>query len=162
MVAHEPRTCTIEVVIDSGLTNTTYHVFTDGSKMVLNYTYNFKNQDLWISRGHQNSSGYGGISTLGLSRDTGYGKKIVSVTGNNADTFGGKVNGQSRNAVSINYGTGAKALIGGIWHATYNELRLAFTGKIYAIRIYDTILTEAQILANQRLDNQRFNLGLTI
>lgn len=163
MVAHEPRTCTIEVVIDSGLTNTTYHVFTDGSKMVLNYTHNYQSQDLWISRGHTNSTGYGGISVpISSGGDTGYGKKIVSVTGNNQDTFGGKVNGQSRNAVSINYGVGAKALIGGQWGSTSNAFALPFTGKVYAIRIYDTILTEAQILANQRLDNQRFNLGLTI
>ena len=163
MVAHEPRTCTIEVVIDSGLTNTGYHVFTDGSKMVLNYTYNFQsNQDLWISRGHTNSTGYGGLACGTGKRDNGNGKKIVSVTGNNQDTFGGKVNGASRNATSINYGAGAKAMIGGMWNATANDFRLPFTGKVYAIRIYDICLTESDILANQQLDNQRFNLGLTI
>lgn len=163
MVAHEPRTCTIEVVIDSGLTNQHYFVFTDGSKMVLYYYNNYQNQDIWASRGHTNSTGYGGITTSHLtSPDNGNGKKIVSVTGNDQNTVGGKVNGVSRTATSTSYGAGPKAIIGGLWNATNNELRMPFTGKVYAIRIYDTILSEADMLANQRLDNQRFNLGLTI
>ena len=163
MVAHEPRTCTIEVVIDSGLTNQHYFVFTDGSKMVLYYYNNYQNLDIWASRGHTNSTGYGGITTSHLtSPDNGNGKKIVSVTGNNQGTVGGKVNGVSRIATSTNFGAGPKAIIGGLWSATNNELRMQFTGKVYAIRIYDTILSEADMLANQRLDNQRFNLGLTI
>ena len=37
-----------------------------------------------------------------------------------------------------------------------------FQGKIHAIRIYNKRLTEAEMLNNQRLDNTRFNLGLTI
>ena len=37
-----------------------------------------------------------------------------------------------------------------------------FMGKIYSIRIYNRALTENEILANQRVDNARFNLGLTI
>ena len=37
-----------------------------------------------------------------------------------------------------------------------------FYGKIYSIRIYNRTLTEAEILANQNVDNLRFNLGLTL
>ena len=40
--------------------------------------------------------------------------------------------------------------------------RFFFTGKIYAIRIYSKLLTQAEMLNNQRVDNTRFNLGLTI
>lgn len=35
------------------------------------------------------------------------------------------------------------------------------TGNIYCIRIYDRELTAQEILANQAVDNTRFNLGLT-
>ena len=34
--------------------------------------------------------------------------------------------------------------------------------RIYSIRIYNRLLTEAEMLQNQRIDNTRFNLGLTI
>lgn len=37
-----------------------------------------------------------------------------------------------------------------------------FTGKVHAIRIYNRHLTPAEMLQNQRLDNKRYNLGLTI
>lgn len=37
-----------------------------------------------------------------------------------------------------------------------------FTGKIYSIRIYNRQLTEAEVLSNLAVDNERFNLGLTL
>ena len=37
-----------------------------------------------------------------------------------------------------------------------------FKGVIYAVRLYNRHLTEAEMLHNQRLDNKRYNLGLTI
>lgn len=37
-----------------------------------------------------------------------------------------------------------------------------FKGKIHAIRLHDRVLTEEEILYNQRIDNKRFNLGLDI
>ena len=37
-----------------------------------------------------------------------------------------------------------------------------YSGKIYAIRIYDRILPADEILNNQRVDNKRYNLGLRI
>lgn len=37
-----------------------------------------------------------------------------------------------------------------------------YTGVIRSIRIYDRILSASEILTNQAIDNERFNLGLTI
>ena len=37
-----------------------------------------------------------------------------------------------------------------------------YTGKIHAIRVYNRQLSESEMLHNQKLDNKRFNLGLTI
>lgn len=37
-----------------------------------------------------------------------------------------------------------------------------FKGKVYSIRIYSRNLSEAEVLANLAVDNQRFNLGLTL
>lgn len=37
-----------------------------------------------------------------------------------------------------------------------------YKGYIYSIRIYDRRLTESEIINNQRVDNERFNLGLNI
>lgn len=34
--------------------------------------------------------------------------------------------------------------------------------RIYSIRIYNRLLTEAEMINNQKVDNARFNLGLTI
>lgn len=39
---------------------------------------------------------------------------------------------------------------------------LPFKGTIYSIRVYDRDLTEAEVLNNQRVDNERFNLGLSL
>lgn len=37
-----------------------------------------------------------------------------------------------------------------------------FNGKIHAIRIYNRHLTTSEMIQNQRIDNKRFNLGLSI
>lgn len=37
-----------------------------------------------------------------------------------------------------------------------------YKGKIYSIRIYNRKLTEAEVLNNLAVDNERFNLGLTL
>ena len=37
-----------------------------------------------------------------------------------------------------------------------------YTGKIHAIRVYNRQLSESEMLHNQKLDNKRFNLGLSI
>lgn len=55
----------------------------------------------------------------------------------------------------------AAAIVGGSGRnaSTYYD---TLNGKIHAIRIYNRQLTEEEILFNQRIDNTRFNLGLTI
>ena len=44
----------------------------------------------------------------------------------------------------------------------YGTSRRWFSGKIYAIRVYNRKLTSEELLYNQKVDNVRFNLGLTI
>lgn len=52
--------------------------------------------------------------------------------------------------------------IGAKQHPSTGRLGNYIKGKIFAIRIYNRILTEAEMRQNQRVDNVRFNLGLTI
>ncbi len=37
-----------------------------------------------------------------------------------------------------------------------------FKGKLYSVRVYNRLLSESEMLNNQEIDNERFNLGLTI
>jgi len=46
--------------------------------------------------------------------------------------------------------------------STSNSPAVLFHGDIYAIRIYRGKLTAAQMLANQKVDNERYSLGLTL
>ena len=93
--------------------------------------------------------------------DAPYGTKTVvsyikgTTTAN--DTTGWKcyVNGEQK---TINYGGSGIATYGpGIQIRADRK----FTGNVYCIRIYDRELTAQEILANQAIDNTRFNLGLT-
>jgi hypothetical protein len=43
-----------------------------------------------------------------------------------------------------------------------NNANFQFNGKIFAIRIYNRLLTEDEMRHNQRVDNERFDLGLDI
>ena len=43
-----------------------------------------------------------------------------------------------------------------------NAYSAKFSGTIYSIRVYSRQLTQAEMLHNQKVDNVRFNLGLTI
>ena len=59
----------------------------------------------------------------------------------------------------------SNAFVGGDANIAFLGKRAAgshFKGKIYAIRLHDRVLTEEEILYNQRIDNKRFNLGLDI
>ena len=61
--------------------------------------------------------------------------------------------------------TGSDVWVGGSSSTSYIGRRNSgnpYTGKIHAIRIYNRILTPEEMLFNQRIDNKRFNLGLTI
>lgn len=56
------------------------------------------------------------------------------------------------------YNTGTSRLQVGYSGSINNQ----FFGRIYAIRVYNRRLTQEEILQNQRNDNIRFNLGLSI
>ena len=45
---------------------------------------------------------------------------------------------------------------------TANAYSAFFYGTVYSVRVYSRQLTEAEMLHNQAVDNERFNLGLTI
>jgi hypothetical protein len=80
--------------------------------------------------------------------------KTASVNNSNA-----MVNGIS----AANAGT--EIWVGGTSGTSYIGRRATgnpYTGKIHAIRIYNRILTPEEMLFNQRIDNKRFSLGLTI
>ena len=66
----------------------------------------------------------------------------------------------------------AKTPTANVGYANYSQANISigcrnqgeghFIGKIYSIRIYNRELTQAEMLSNQQVDNQRFNLGLNI
>lgn len=159
MSEYDVKDCSVEVCIESSLTSTNYIVFSDGSKMTFSYVSRFKGSDLWSARGYSGPGINNGSITMGSTSDTGNGKRIVSINGTSGSS-GGMVNGILRQSVSVHYGSGTKAIIGGRWNN--NALDIPFTGKVYAIRIYNRHLTNDEMLKNQQIDNIRFNLGLTL
>lgn len=58
-------------------------------------------------------------------------------------------------------GNFSKIIVGGSGRGA-STIYDIFNGRIYSIRIYNRQLTEAEVLSNQRIDNTRFNLGLTV
>lgn len=68
------------------------------------------------------------------------------------------------NATGLVTNTGNEAGKGAICIGCYSNGNVysVFKGNIYAIRIYSGHLTAAQMLANQKVDNERYNLGLTL
>lgn len=72
----------------------------------------------------------------------------------------GLVNG---NAISPNAGTDFWNNSGTFYIGSRNSSgQNPFKGTLYSIRIYNKRLTSVEMLANQQVDNQRFNLGLTL
>ena len=72
-------------------------------------------------------------------------------------------NGQALSSLGTNHWANVKGgrLIGVQNHGS-NRKQNYFNGKIYAIRVYNRILTPAEMLHNQHVDNIRFSLGLTL
>lgn len=77
----------------------------------------------------------------------------------------------SANASSILVNGESKTLTGGGWNSQTGVARVGclnldgqykLGGSIYAIRVYNRLLTADEMLHNQRVDNERFELGLTI
>lgn len=104
------------------------------------------------------------------------GDKIICSTMSNVKTigftFGSKVFSVCNNVRAIIDGTAAAFSTNDAWGGADNAYCYIgcrntsspnyATAKIHAIRMYNRVLTEAEILHNQRVDNARFNLGLTI
>ena len=101
-----------------------------------------------------------GYAADGQARPRGnatYGWKTLSV---NADLV-------VRNGTSVGFGTNDSWTVNpdrytylGIRRSDLSSYR--FTGTMYAIRIYNRKLTEQEMIFNQSVDNNRFNLGLNI
>lgn len=71
-------------------------------------------------------------------------------------------NGQALSSLGTNHWGNVKGgRIIGVQNHT-NGKQNYFNGKIYAIRVYNRILTPAEMLHNQHVDNVRFGLGLTL
>ena len=49
--------------------------------------------------------------------------------------------------------------IGTAWTAAGDRLKRSFSGMMYAVRLYDCLLTEAEIAQNMEIDNMRFYAG---
>ena len=98
----------------------------------------------------RNNGNYYGYTDL---QQTGYRTTSLNVN-YGVDNF---IDLQSNNIVGGAIGTTADSVI-----ASRNTgSTLYFNGDIMAIRIYNRLLTKEEMLAHQRLDNERFNLGLT-
>ena len=93
-----------------------------------------------------------------LADDMTSGVRIVSVSSSDIQIVASKINGNNGQVSQIEQFTGKNDFIYLGKRASCNH----FKGKIHAIRIHDRILTEEEILQNQRLDNERFGLGLDI
>lgn len=104
------------------------------------------------------------------------GDKIICSTRGNTKTinitFGAKVFSICNEALAIVDGKVATFSSGDAWgsaDSNYNYIgrrnssnNYQATAKIHAIRIYNRFLTQKEILHNQRIDNKRYNLGLSI
>lgn len=120
-------------------------------------------------------NGYIGGSIASLTTDAGPGFRYYDYDGSmtfwrfpatinslkllaGGNALRGICNGQDGTSSSITSWShaGADPLVGYRGSGNY------FKGKMYSIRIYNRQLTKNEILHNQRLDNKRYNLGLTI
>ena len=131
-----------------------------GGNLVFAYIYNYQDHDYYVTKGLTGWTG-GAIHRPG-QRDNGNGNRVVSYNAGLQDsTSCGYINGVGGTAESVAYSAdSSNPRIGCRMKNGVNEK--FFKGTVHAIRVYDTILTMAEMLANQKVDNQRFNLGLTI
>lgn len=60
--------------------------------------------------------------------------------------------------LSSSQGTMAQSVAGSIGGRYYNETEYSLNGKVYAIRLYNRILSEEEILKNYQLDVDRFGI----
>ena len=150
---------TLEVCFTSRLSGQTYFIFTAASSdLIMCFTPNTTSQgyaDIYIARSVGDDEEKGVLKASEGNVDNGIGKKIVSINLTNA-----VLNGEAKSFFKTFFSKDNVSLIG--CRQKNGTREKFFDGVIHAIRYYDTQLTAAEILANQRLDNERFNLGLTI
>ena len=164
MGSFNPNAHTVEVCIQSELSNQAYYVFVDSEgKTIFCYIYNYQSKDWYTIRGTQASGAYGGSLNTG-TRDNGNGAKIVSINGAvTQGNDGGRVNGDTKTITNLSNGSATGyPTIGARYVASQSGFADFFKGTVHAIRIYNRALTLAEMLANQKIDNERFDLGLTI
>ena len=90
------------------------------------------------------------------------GGKCFSINYSNA-IIDGQIPSFSSNSSYFGQDYPAYSHIGGrIYHSGSSSLPNYFDGKIHAIRVYNRHLSTAEMLHNQKIDNQRFKLGLNI
>jgi hypothetical protein len=72
-------------------------------------------------------------------------------------------NGTELETLGANHWANVKGgrTIGAQWHSNSGLTEYA-TGKIFSIRVYNKLLTKAEMIHNQHVDNVRFSLGLTL
>ena len=109
-----------------------------------------------------------GITTAGdkIICSTRGGTKTINIT------FGAKVFSICNETLAIVDGAAATFSTGDAWGSADNNYNYIgrrnssnnyqATAKIHAIRMYDRLLTQAEMLHNQRIDNKRYNIGIII
>lgn len=157
--------CTVEVCIDSETSGSNYFIFAGAGGGVIGcFVYSYKgtysvNSSWFIIKGIENQSASSRGSLPYRSVIQGDGKFTMSLAGNNTS---GYWNGVAKSSYNVAYTSNGTAIIGKRISKTAGGDSFPFTGTIHSIRIYNRLLTNAEILSNQRIDNERFNLGLTI
>lgn len=158
----DARTSTVEVCINSELPHTNYFLFVDSvADTVFCYVNTFNNNSIYITRGVKEDSYYYGAVSCGTtsSGDYGYGKRIISYNGDSNNTNAGYLNGTVLKAIDCNYAASENAVIGKrITPNGQNEM--PFKGTLHSLRVYNRKLSLAEMLQNQKIDNERFKMGL--
>jgi hypothetical protein len=143
----EKTDSTIEVVI-SDYSNGMMIFFPKVARQIAFGTRASSNNIIWSSGGSCDTVVYDNNSKIfSITYQSGYQNALALV------------NGVVPSLSSGNYFDGADNTYNYIGCRPNNNYA---TAKIYAIRIYNRCLTLEEMLHNQRVDNARFNLGLTI
>lgn len=135
---------TVEVVF-KGASNMPSQCFimADGSNTSGRFVL-FRNSSAWTFLQRERTYTYSMPSatkvSMSLSLDRGFANGVALVSG-----------------TADNWANTSKFTVG---YSTNSSRRLK--GEVYAIRIYSRRLTEAEVLTNLRVDNERFQLGLTL
>ena len=156
------KTSTVEVCLNSELSHTTYFLFVDSSSnTVFCYADTFNGNSIYITRGAKgDSSSYGAVSCGSTSSgDYGYGKRIISYNGDSSNTNAGYLNGIVLKAIDCNYVAVSTAIIGKRIASTGE---FPFKGTLHSLRVYNRKLSLAEMLQNQKIDNERFKMGFNI